>query len=66
MQVDETTLVDTGMTRDVLEVGPGHTLRQVATYMAARKVGAAVVTDTDGAGIGIITERDILNSLGAG
>lgn len=66
MQVDETTLVDTGMTRDVLEVGPGHTLRQVASFMASRKVGAAVVSDTDGAGIGIITERDILNSVGLG
>jgi CBS domain-containing protein len=66
MQVDETTLVDTGMTRDVLTVGPGHTLRQVATLMASRRVGAAVVTDTDTAGIGIITERDILRSIGAG
>lgn len=66
MQVDDTTLVDTGMTRDVLAVGPGHTLRQVAALMAARRVGAAVVTDTDVTGIGIITERDILTSLGAG
>jgi CBS domain-containing protein len=66
MQVDDTTLVDTGMTRDVLTVGPGHTLRQVATLMASRKVGAAVVHDTDTTGIGIITERDILTSLGAG
>lgn len=34
--------------------------------MAARKVGAAVVADPDDAGVGIITERDILNSLAAG
>jgi CBS domain-containing protein len=66
MQVDDTTLVDTGMTRDVLTVGPGHSLRQVAALMATRRVGAAVVSDTDGHGVGIITERDILRSVGAG
>ncbi len=66
MQVDDTTLVDVAMIRDVLTVGPGHTLRQVASSMASRRVGAAVVSDTDGAGIGIITERDILVSVGAG
>jgi CBS domain-containing protein len=63
---DETTLVDVAMIRDVLTVGPSHTLRQVAASMASRKVGAAVVSDTDGAGIGIITERDILTSVGVG
>ena len=66
MQVDATKLVDTGMTRDVLTVGPSHTLRQVATLMAARNFGAAVVSDSDGQGVGIITERDILRSIGAG
>jgi len=34
--------------------------------MSARRVGAAVVTDDRQAGIGILTERDILDSLGAG
>lgn len=63
---DETTLVDVAMIRDVLTVGPAHTLRQVAASMAMRKVGAAVVSDSDGAGIGIITERDILTSVGEG
>ncbi len=55
-----------GMTRMVLTVGPGHTLRGVARLMAQRKVGAAVVMDPDGHGPGIITERDILVSLGSG
>ncbi len=63
---DETTLVDVAMIRDVLTVGPAHTLRQVAASLATRKVGAAVVSDSDGAGIGIITERDILTSVGEG
>ena len=50
----------------VLTVGPGHTLRAVARLMSERAVGAAVVMDPDGAGPGIITERDILISIGEG
>ncbi len=55
-----------GMTDAVLTVGPGHTLRAVARLMSERSVGAAVVIDPDGYGPGIITERDILRSLGGG
>src|SRR5438270_6749922 len=55
-----------GMSKMVLSLGPGHTLRDTARMMRERRVGAAVVMDPDGAGPGIITERDILNSVGAG
>ena len=55
-----------GMSTVVLTVGPGHTLRQAAEQMASRRVGAAVVVDPDEPAPGIITERDILESLGAG
>ena len=55
-----------GMTRVVLSVGPAHTLREAARLMSAHRVGAAVVVDTDQAGIGILTERDVLDSVGAG
>ena len=55
-----------GMSRDMLSVGPGHTLRQAATQMAERKVGAAIVIDPDAIGPGIITERDVLISVGRG
>jgi CBS domain-containing protein len=55
-----------GMSKVVLTVGPGHTLRQAAASMAQRGVGAAVVVDPEAAGIGILTERDILISLGQG
>jgi CBS domain-containing protein len=58
--------VSDGMSQTVLTVGPGHTLRAVARLMSERAVGAAVVMDPDGNGPGIITERDVLNSLGAG
>lgn len=54
------------MTALVLTVGPAHTLRQAARLMSARRVGAAVVTDDQHAGVGILTERDILDSIGAG
>jgi CBS domain-containing protein len=54
------------MSKAVLTVGPGHTLRQTAQLMSSRKTGSAVVLDPDGAGVGIITERDILNALAAG
>jgi len=55
-----------GMTPAVLTVGPSHTLRAVARLMSERSVGAAVVIDPEANGPGIITERDILHSLGAG
>jgi CBS domain-containing protein len=55
-----------GMTQTVLTVGPQHTLRLVARLMSERNVGAAVVMDPDAGGPGIITERDLLVSLGAG
>jgi CBS domain-containing protein len=55
-----------GMTPSVLSVGPAHTLREASRRMSSRRVGAAVVTDPEHAGIGIVTERDILDSVGAG
>jgi CBS domain-containing protein len=55
-----------GMSSMILTVGPGHTLRHVAKLMSERHVGAAVVLDPEGAGPAIITERDILEALGAG
>lgn len=54
------------MTKPVLVVGPEHTLRQVAERMAARRVGSAIVIDPDSEGVGILTERDLLNAIGAG
>lgn len=47
-------------------VGPEHTLRQAARMMSARGVGSAVVIDPDSEGVGIMTERDVLNAIGAG
>jgi CBS domain-containing protein len=55
-----------GMSTVVLSVGPEHTLRQAAEQMSRRGVGAAVVMDPDGEGPAIITERDVLLSVGEG
>jgi len=60
MQVQE------GMNQTILTVGPGHSLREAARMMSTRHVGAAIVIDPDGAGPGIVTERDILHSIAAG
>jgi CBS domain-containing protein len=58
--------VQAGMSTVVLTVGPQHSLLEAATAMSARGVGAAVVVDPDQPGPGIVTERDVLDSLGAG
>lgn len=60
MQVHE------AMSTAVVQLGPDHTLRQAAQVMSGRRVGSAIVVDPDGAGVGIITERDILNAIGTG
>jgi CBS domain-containing protein len=55
-----------GMSDVVLTIGPGHTLRMASRLMAERKVGAAVVIDPEAAGPGILTERDVLESVARG
>src|SRR6266545_6806744 len=59
-------LVRDGMSTVILTIGPTHTLRAAARLMSARRVGAAVVIDPETSGIGILTERDILDAIGAG
>jgi CBS domain-containing protein len=55
-----------GMSPVVLSVGPGHTLREAASRMAEKKTGAALVLDEESPAPRIITERDILLSVGSG
>ena len=55
-----------GMSEVVLSVGTSHTLRQAATRMTERGTGAALVIDDESPALRIITERDILLSVGAG
>ena len=55
-----------GMSEVVLTVGPTHTLREAATLMAGKEIGAALVSDEETPVPRILTERDILLSLGGG
>jgi CBS domain-containing protein len=55
--------VSDAMSSTVLTIGPTHTLQQAAAQMAARKIGAAVVSDPDSGGPGILTERDVLEAV---
>ena len=54
------------MSRVVLTVGPGHTLRDAARRMTEKGVGAAVVIDEESPGPGVVSERDILHAIGNG
>ena len=55
-----------GMSKVVLTINPGHSLMDAAKLMTERAVGAAVVVDPDQPGPGIVTERDLLESVGRG
>ena len=58
--------VKDGMSPVVLAVGPAHTLRDAAAKMVEKKTGAALVIDEESPAPRIITERDILLSVGRG
>ena len=55
-----------GMSEVVLSVGTSHTLRDAAQRMTEKRTGAALVIDDESPAPRIITERDILNSVGNG
>lgn len=55
-----------GMSEVVLTVGPSHTLREAAAMMVDKGTGAALVADDEMPVPCIVTERDILESLGRG
>jgi signal-transduction protein with cAMP-binding, CBS, and nucleotidyltransferase domain len=54
------------MTERVLTITPGRSLRDAARFMTKHNVGAAVILDPEQPGPGIVTERDLVRSLGAG
>jgi CBS domain-containing protein len=54
------------MTEDVLTITPGRSLREAARFMTEHNVGAVVIIDPEEQGPGIITERDVVRSLGGG
>ena len=54
------------MTEEVLTITPERTLRDAARFMTENNVGAAVIMDPEQPGPGIVTERDLVRSLGKG
>jgi CBS domain-containing protein len=54
------------MTEHVLTITPGRSLRDAARFMMEHKVGAAVIMDPEAPGPGIVTERDLIYSIGSG
>jgi signal-transduction protein with cAMP-binding, CBS, and nucleotidyltransferase domain len=55
-----------GMSDVVLTMGQSHTLREAAEKMVEKGTGAALVTDDEWPVPCIVTERDILTSIGRG
>jgi len=54
------------MSENVLTITPGRSLREAARFMVQHNVGALVIIDPEQPGPGIVTERDVVRSLGAG
>jgi len=54
------------MSEVVLTVGPSHTLREAARMMVEKGTGAALVEDDERPVPCIVTERDLLESIGHG
>jgi CBS domain-containing protein len=54
------------MTEEVLTIAPDRSLRYAARFLTEHNVGAAVIVDPEQPGPGIITERDLVRSLGSG
>jgi CBS domain-containing protein len=52
-----------GKGRDVVTTRPDATIPEVAKLLKAKRIGAVVVTEADGALCGIISERDLARGL---
>ena len=50
---------------EIATVKPTHSISEAITLLTAKKIGALVVSDGDGAINGILSERDIVVALGA-
>jgi len=51
--------------RDVLTTQPHRTLNEVVTLLAAKGIGAVVVSDAALSVLGIISERDVIRAIAA-
>ena len=51
--------------RDVLTVSPDASILDASNILSAKKIGALVVSNDGETALGIISERDIVNGIGA-
>ncbi|MBU3691528.1 MAG: CBS domain-containing protein [Solirubrobacterales bacterium] len=58
--------IQVGMSEVVLRIGPGLSLREAASRMSERGIGAAIVEDDEWPVPRVLTERDLLNAIGSG
>jgi CBS domain-containing protein len=49
--------------RDVVTTRPDRTMQDIATVLAERRIGAVIVTESDGKVLGILSERDIVRAM---
>lgn len=52
--------------RDVVTAAPDSTIADIAKVLAARGIGAAIITGAERQVLGIISERDIVRAIAAG
>jgi CBS domain-containing protein len=57
------TTVASVMSRDILTVAPDATLGQVARALRSRNVGSALVVDAAGRPLGMLSERELVDSV---
>ena len=57
------TTILNGKGSDVVSVSPSDTISVVAAVLSAKRIGAALVRDPNGAVLGIISERDIVDGI---
>jgi CBS domain-containing protein len=50
--------------RDVATILPHRTLREAASLLAEKRIGAVVVTGAKNEVLGILSERDIVRAVG--
>jgi CBS domain-containing protein len=52
--------------REVIAAQPHRTLSEICEILAARRIGAVVITGANGDLLGILSERDIVRAIGQG
>lgn len=50
--------------QELISTQPHRTLGEAASMLAAKRIGAVVVTGADGGLLGILSERDIIRAIG--